>query len=61
MLNHVYREEHLTGTAADQAKVIAVHQSITVANGSYTGCIVTDNEPPPHERKTHCPPGRQRI
>ena len=60
-INTIYREEFLKGVAEDKAKVIAVNQSVTVANGSYTGCTVTENytdlEPfAPHENKTYCPP-----
>jgi len=59
-VGRTYREEFLSGVAEDKARVVAVNQSVTVAKGSYTGCIVTENytdlEPNlPHERKTYCP------
>lgn len=58
-MGKTYREEYLRGVAEDQAKVIDTNRSVTVAAGSFTGCVVTDNfttlEPTlPHEHKTYC-------
>lgn len=54
----VYRQEFLAGEAEDLAEVVAVDVSVTVAAGSFTGCIRTRGLSaiqPIEEFKTYCP------
>jgi len=53
-----YRQEYYRGVAEDWGRVVATNQSVTVAAGPFTGCVVTqDWSGLEHgsERKTYCP------
>jgi hypothetical protein len=55
-----YRQEYYALQAEDWAKVIAVGQAVTVAYGSFSGCITTEDwngvKPlDPREHKSFCP------
>lgn len=54
-----YRQEFYRGNAEDWAKVVSLGQSVTVAAGSFTGCITTEDwnglEPGARELKSYCP------
>jgi hypothetical protein len=41
-----YREEHYEGEAEDEAKVVAVDESVKVPYGSFTDVLVTENRNP---------------
>ncbi|MBI5532136.1 MAG: hypothetical protein HY898_05455 [Deltaproteobacteria bacterium] len=53
-----YRQEYLAGEAEDKADILSLNESITVAAGSFTGCIMTKDyselEPNKVEHKTFC-------
>jgi hypothetical protein len=57
-LNEEYQQEFYEGEAEDRGKVIATDVSVTVPQGSFTGCIQTEDstplEPDLLERKTYC-------
>ena len=57
-LNQEYQQEFYEGEAEDRGKVIATEASVTVPQGSFTGCIQTEDstplEPDLLERKTYC-------
>jgi hypothetical protein len=54
-----YRQEFSRGVAEDFGKVVAVDQSVTVAYGTLTGCVKTEDrsalEPGIVENKFYCP------
>jgi hypothetical protein len=54
-----YRQEYQAGNAEDKADIVALNESITVAYGSFTGCLKTrdysDLEPGVFEYKWFCP------
>ena len=54
-----YRQEFLRDVAEDWGKVIAVNQTVMVTQGTFNGCIVTEDwtdlEAIPHENKSYCP------
>jgi hypothetical protein len=54
-----YRQEYYAGQAEDTAKVLDLSASVTVANGSYTGALVTEEttplEPDQVEHKSYAP------
>jgi hypothetical protein len=58
-VGHLYREEFALGTAEDVARVIAVHQSITVHYGTFADCWKTEGfsalEPAVVENKFFAP------
>lgn len=37
----IYRQEYALGEAEDAARVIGINESVTVTNGTYTGCLKT--------------------
>ena len=41
-VGHTYRQEYLKGEAEDQAHVLSLNASVTVPNGTYTGCLQTE-------------------
>jgi hypothetical protein len=54
-----YRQEYLAGEAEDWARVVALDQTVTVAAGTFTGCIRTRErsaiDPDLDETKYFCP------
>lgn len=54
-----YRQEFYEGEAEDWAKVIALNETVTVPNGTFTGCIRTEDwnalESGSREEKVYCP------
>lgn len=58
-LGEEYRQEFYEGEAEDWAKVVAVDVSVTVPNGTFTGCIRTEDwnalERGSREQKVYCP------
>ena len=54
-----YRQEYRPGVAEDRAEILRLHESVTVAQGSYRDCVVTretsDLEPGVEEQKSYCP------
>jgi len=54
-----YRQEYLKEVAEDMSEILALHQSITVAYGSFNGCVKTKDWSPLEEgvveNKTFCP------
>jgi hypothetical protein len=54
-----YRQEFSSGVAEDLGKVVAVNQDVTVAFGSFNGCVKTEDrsalEPGILENKFYCP------
>lgn len=55
----VYRQEYLAGEAEDLAEIVALDVTVTVAAGTFTGCVRTRDlsalERDVEEFKTHCP------
>lgn len=55
----VYRQEYLAGEAEDVAEVVAVDETVTVAAGTFTGCLRTRDrsaiDPELDEYKVYCP------
>jgi hypothetical protein len=58
-LDEEYRQEYYVGVAEDVAKVIGLDESVEVPQGSFTGCIKTEDrnplEPGAVEHKFYCP------
>jgi hypothetical protein len=54
-----YRQEYYACEAEDEGEVLAVGESVTVPQGSHTGCVrtldTTPLEPDVQEHKTYCP------
>ena len=55
-----YRQEYLAGQAEDWGRVLLVNQAVTVAFGTFTGCVTIEEwnsltPQAPHDRKTYCP------
>lgn len=59
MVGKMYRQEFDRDNAQDVGKIVALNQSVTVAFGTLTGCIKTEEwstlESGPHENKYYCP------
>lgn len=57
-MNEEYRQEYLEGEAEDWGKVVATNESVTVAFGSFTGCLRVEEwsalESAPHQDKYYC-------
>ena len=55
----VYRQEYLAGEAEDVAQVVSLSESVTVAAGSFSGCLKTRDrsaiDPALDEFKYYCP------
>ena len=53
-----YRQEYRRGVAEDMGRVVALHESVTVPNGTYRDCLRTEDttplEPKVHEQKYYC-------
>lgn len=59
-VGEAYRQEFYKGKAEDWGKVITLQQSVTVAFGTFSGCIITEDwvglvRSDPHANKTYCP------
>lgn len=58
-LSQTYRQEYLVGEAEDEAQVVALNETITVAAGKYSGCVKTQEwtrlEPGILEQKYYAP------
>ncbi|HEY3356562.1 MAG TPA: hypothetical protein VGQ83_25145 [Polyangia bacterium] len=54
-----YRQEYLAGSAEDQAEILGLNESITVAAGTYQNCVKTKDwtvlDPGVFENKYFCP------
>ena len=54
-----YYQEFLLGEAEDEARVVAVNQTVTVPFGTFNGCLQTEDftrlEPDAREHKFYCP------
>jgi len=54
-----YHQEYQKGVAEDQAEVLALNVTVTIALGTYTGCLVTKDftrfEPDEYEKKYYAP------
>jgi hypothetical protein len=57
-VGHVYRQEYLSGEAEDQAEVVSLNETVTVAYGSFANCVktreFTDLAPGDVENKYYC-------
>jgi hypothetical protein len=57
-LGEPYRQEYLRGEAEDMGKVVALHPSVTVPQGTFRDCIETEDtsplEPSVREHKFYC-------
>jgi len=54
----VYREEYYAGEAEDLAEIVSINETVTVAAGTFEGCVQTRNLSalePIEEFKFHCP------
>lgn len=58
-VGQAYQQEFYAGEAEDRGRVLAVNEAVTVAAGSFTGCIKTEDttplEPDVLEYKYYCP------
>ncbi|HMB91276.1 MAG TPA: hypothetical protein VKP65_10545 [Rhodothermales bacterium] len=58
-VGQAYQQEFYAGEAEDRGRVLSVDESVTVAAGSFTGCIKTEDttrlEPDVLEYKYYCP------
>ena len=53
-----YRQEYRPGVAEDMGKIVALHETVTVPNGTYRDCVRTEDttplEPKVREQKFYC-------
>ena len=58
-VGQAYQQEFYAGQAEDRGKVVGVNESVTIAMGSYTNCVKTEDttplEPSVRENKFYCP------
>jgi hypothetical protein len=58
-VGEAYRQEYRAGAAEDMGKVISVAETVTVPNGTFHDCVLTEDttplEPKVRERKYYCP------
>lgn len=58
-MNTLYRQAFDRGNAQSVGKIVALNETVTVPNGTFTGCVKTEEwstlESAPHANKYYCP------